>query len=558
MTLRGSDVRVGRIDASAGSNATSLAGAPGAVSIAGSASVTVSDYIDARGATGAAGWVSTGGGSVSISSRGPVLAGTIYASAANSNSAPTGNGGPISISGSAVAVGQLFTNGGNRAGGGAGSAGSPVTITSTGALSVDEIETFGGNSTGDGFPGNGGGAISLTGDGIFTSELRTTAGSSTGNSPGGSAGAITLNGKSAVTILGGVFANGQSASGNAAGAGGAGANVSLHASAGPLSLSGVIRTGGGNGANAPSGTKAGPGGAGGALDLVGTPIDPIAGISTDGGDGGFSNDTDHRGAGGNGGSVHAWSETGIFGTLRSISTSGGSGVAPGIDGAELQDSGPTGLSVDANGLLTFTSQSPAAEGFHVIQTLGNAATTVLTTRSTSHVAVPAVAICTPVTYQVQAFQSVVGWTSPLTAAVPFLRQPSATQKCTDAPALLHSSTVKIKLSALSKNKGSLSFTVQANGVGTVSASATTKGTKAPIAVATIPLAKAGAFTVTLKIDKKTKLQYKLVKQKQKKKKSKGKKKSKPQLVAHVAVTLVAAAPAGKATTSITVPVEVQK
>ncbi len=191
----------------------------------------------------------------------------------------------------------------------------------------------------------------------------------------------------------------------------------------------------------------------------------------------------------------------------------------------------------------------------MIQTLGNAATTVLTTKSTSHVAVPAVAVCTPVSYQVQAFQSAVGWTSPLTAAVPFLRQPSATQKCTDAPALIHSSTVKIKLSALAKNKGSLSFMVQANGVGTVSATATTKGTKAPIAVATIPLAKAGAFKVTLKIDKKTKLQYKLVKQK---KKSKGKKKSKPQLVAHVAVTLVAAAPAGKATTSITVPVEVRK
>jgi hypothetical protein len=560
VSLHGTDVHVGRIDAGAGSSSTGAAGLAGSVSIAGSASVTVTDYIDTRGASGAANYGATGGGSVNITSAGPVLAGTIYASSANANGAPPTGAGAISVSGTNVALGQLFTNGGNRAGGsGYGAPGGTVSVSATSALSVDEVETFGGNSTGDGYPGAPGGAIALAGDGIFTSELRSTAGSATGNSPGGSAAPITVNGRSAVTILGGVFANGQGASGNAGNAGGAGANVSLHATAGPLALSGTIHTGGGNGSNAPSGTKAGPGGGGGALDLVGTPIDPIAGISTDGGDGGFSNDTDHRGSGGNGGSVHAWSETNIFGTLRSISTGGGSGVAPGIDGAELQDSGPTALSIDANGLLSFTSQSPNAQGFNVIQTLGTAATTVLTTRATSKLAVPAVAICTPVTYQVQAFQSAVGWTSPLTAPVAFLRQPSATQKCTDAPALVHSGTVKVKLSSLAKNKGALSFTVQTNGIGTVDATATSKGIKAPVAVATIPLAKTGAFKVTLTIDKKTKLQYKLVKQKSKSKsKSKKKKKAKSELVAHVAVKLVATAPSGKAATSITVPVEVQK
>ena len=176
-------------------------------------------------------------------------------------------------------------------------------------------------------PGGHGGQITLTGDGIFTSELRTTAGSSGGNAGGGSAGPIVVNGRSNVTILGGVFANGMNASGGAPGRrGGAGANVSLRATAGPLALSGSIRTSGGNGGNAPAGVKAGAGGSGGSLDLVGTPIDPILGISTEGGDGGFSNSVDNRGVGGAGGALHAWSETNIFGTLRAISTAGGGAV----------------------------------------------------------------------------------------------------------------------------------------------------------------------------------------------------------------------------------------
>ena len=75
--------------------------------------------------------------------------------------------------------------------------------------------------------------------------------------------------------------------------------------------------------------------------------------------------------------------------------------------------------------------------------------------------------------------------------------------------------------------------------------------KKPLAVSTIPLAKPGSFKVTLKLDLKVKLQYKQGKKK------KGAKKT-PQAVARIAVKLVAAAPTGKATTSITVPVEVRK
>jgi hypothetical protein len=461
------------------------------------------------------------------------------------------------VSGGAVALGQLFVNGGNRSNGaGYGAAANGVSITSAGALTVGNIEAFGGNSNGDGVPGGHGGQISLAGDGVFTSELRTTPGSSAGNAAGGSAGPITVLGRSSVILAGGIFANGASASGaatNPASPGGSGANVVIHASSGLLALAGAIRTNGGNGGNASAGAKAGQGGTGGSLELVGSPIDPILGISTEGGDGGFSNNADTRGVGGAGGALHVWSETGISSSsgLRAVSTSGGSGAPPGLDGAQTQDSGPTGLAIDATGLLSFTSQSPDAEGYRIVQTLGDAATAVLVTRTTSRVAVPAVALCTPVSYQVQAFQSLVGWTSPLTAGVPFLRQPSATQKCVDAPTLTHAKTVVVKQKDLSKAKGGFSFVATTNGLGNVTATAKLKGKKAPLAVVTVALAKAGTFVVTLKLDQKVKLKY------VQPKKKKGKKK-RPPAVAKFSVTLVAAALTGKATTSITVPVEVRK
>ena len=109
----------------------------------------------------------------------------------------------------------------------------------------------------------------------------------------------------------------------------------------------------------------------------------------------------------------------------------------------------------------------------------------------------------------------------------------------------------VKQKSLAKAKGSFSFVVQTNGLGTMTATATTKGAKNPVAVGTFPLAKAGSIKVTLKLDQKVKLQFKQPKKK------KGKKK-RPPAVAHVSVKLVAAAPSGKATTSITVPVEVRK
>jgi hypothetical protein len=548
VTLRGTDVHVGQIDASAGSSNVGAPGAAGTVDVAGTTSVSTSN-VDTSGASGASTFGATGGGNIHIASGGPVLTGNVTASGSNADTAPPSGGGSIVIAGAGVATGQIFTNGGSRSGtSGPGSNGNNVAISSTGALSLGDVEAYGGNSLGDGWAGGAGGSIDIVGDGVITSELRTNAGSNSGTSPGGPAGPIHVTGKSYVSVLGAIVATGGNSSGGAFNppmTGGPGNTVSLRATAGPLSLGAPIRTGGGNGGNAPNGVKAGSGGAGGSIELVGTPIDPIAGISSEGGDGGYSNSTDTRGTGGAGGTLHAWSETNVFGGLRSVSTAGGSGAPPGVDGAQLLDSGPTALSVDATGLLSFTSQSPYAEGYDVYQSIAGApATLVLTTRSTSHVAVPPVALCQAVTYDVTAFQSAVGWTSPPTAPVAFLRQPSATQKCSDAPSLSHGTkAVLLKAANLKKHKGVFSFVVQTNGMGAIAATATTKGGKKPIGTAAITAAKAGALKVTIKLDPKAKLTYKKVK---------GRK------IARVSVKLVAAAPTGSSKTSITVSVEVRK
>ena len=549
VTLRGTDVNVGQVDASAGSSSVGAPGAAGTVDAAGTTSLSIAGTVDTRGSTGPTGFGASSGGNVHLASGGPVLVGTVYASGANADSAPPSGGGSVVISGAGVATGQVFTNGGSRTtSAGPGATGNNVAISSTGALSIGDIEAFGGNAVGPGWAGGAGGQISISGVGVLTSELRTTPGSSSGNAPGAPGGAIRVIGSTYVSILGGVYANGSSASGtfNPPMPGGNGGAVTLHATAGPLSLGAPINTSGGNGGNAPSGAEAGPGGTGGAVELVGTPIDPVVGITSEGGDGGFSNSNDNRGVGGNGGTVHTWSETNIFGGLRSISTAGGSGAPPGIDGAQLVDSGPSGLVIDATtGQLSFTSNSPFAEGYNIYQSIAGApATLVLTTHTTSHVVVPPVALCTPVTYDVSAYASAVGWTSPPTAPVAFLRQPSATQKCTDAPSLAHGTkAVQLKAAGLKKHKGVFSFVVQANGMGSVIATATTKGVKKPIGTATVSAAKAGSLKITLKLDLKSKLTYKLVKGRQ---------------IARVSVKLVAAAPTGSSKTSITVPVEVRK
>ena len=125
-----------------------------------------------------------------------------------------------------------------------------------------------------------------------------------------------------------------------------------------------------------------------------------------------------------------------------------------------------------------------------------------------------------------------------------MRQPSPTQKCTDAPSLVHGTrSVAREGRGPQEAQGHFSFVVQTNGLGAITATATTKGAKKPIGTATATAAKAGACRITLKLDPKLKLRYTLVKGRQ---------------VARVSVKLVAAAPTGTSKSTITVAVEVRK
>ena len=104
------------------------------MTVAGSSSVTINDIIDTRGASGATGINSSGGGNVSISSAGPVLAGNIFASGASANAAAPSGAGAITVTGAGVATGQLWVDGGSRTGAaaGPGAGGNLVSVTSTG------------------------------------------------------------------------------------------------------------------------------------------------------------------------------------------------------------------------------------------------------------------------------------------------------------------------------------------------------------------------------------------------------------------------------------------
>ena len=98
-----------------------LPGVPGTVDVGGTTSVSLSDYIDTRGASGASGFAASGGANVGVASAGPVTIGTVFASGANADSrASVGRRQHRRSPVPAVATGQLWANGGNRTGASAG------------------------------------------------------------------------------------------------------------------------------------------------------------------------------------------------------------------------------------------------------------------------------------------------------------------------------------------------------------------------------------------------------------------------------------------------------
>jgi hypothetical protein len=215
----------------------------------------------------------------------------------------------------------------------------------------------------------------------------------------------------------------------------------------------------------------------------------------------------------------------VFDGLLVIATTGGDGTPAGPAGGQAQNSAPTGLAIDAAGLLALTSQSPLAQGFRVYRTLAGKTEAVLDTTQTSKLAPPATPVCADVVYSVAAFRSDIGWVSAPTTTVAFTRQPTG-GSCTVAPKLT-SPKVERRVKFLKRGAWKIKLRLKAAGVGSLAVELlpgrkplkkpkvekkkskddsakndTSTATAAkPVALATKKVAKPGALTVGITLPK---------------------------------------------------------
>ena len=202
--------------------------------------------------------------------------------------------------------------------------------------------------------------------------------------------------------------------------------------------------------------------------------------------------------GGNGGRVRVWAQLPSLILLQLVDTTGGTGTPAGIDGLQQEEAAPTALSIAAKtGTLSFTTNSPDAEGYRIFASLAGAPAQPLMTTKTGSALLPKVAPCVKADYTLSAFMTGVGWQSDPIGPVSFMAPPSATQACTDAPQLTFGvQKLKKKLKALKKKKWNVSLTFLADGMGTAHVVLSQK--KKVVVAADKPLA-AGRRNVTMKL-----------------------------------------------------------
>jgi hypothetical protein len=474
VTISGADVRTGSIDATAGNGVMAPAGNSAAIKLSASGSITLLGRLDAsgQGASGAAGGPASSGAPITLSAAGPLTAaGGIYSTGATSRLGGTA-GGAISIGGATITADTADVRGGDAPGSGlygAGPAGS-ITAGAPGGASFGSLLASGGNAYSGGAPGAGG-SISVTGSGgsIAANTVLTQAGY-TGNGAGGGGGPITLSASQNLTV-GTVNANGSDAGGAAdppRGGGNAG-NLTLRAADGTLSLEGNVSASGGAGGSNSSGTGlGGPGGNGGQVEVIAHAVGPVASLSSAGGDGGDYGA--NQGPGGLGGAIWAWTNAPLFDDQQLVTSDGGNGNPTGTAGKKHQDSSPTALSIGpSSGLLSFTSQSPDASGYAVLESQAGAAPrAVLQTTSSANLRPPA-PLCVPVTLTVVAVNGAVQWTSDPSPSVAYTRPPSATQGCSDAPRIAAVGHPHVSMRRLRRGRWAATVLVTIRGIGSLQA-----------------------------------------------------------------------------------------
>jgi hypothetical protein len=291
------------------------------------------------------------------------------------------------------------------------------------------------------------------------------------NGPGAPGGPITLSAKTDLTVGGQLEADGSNAGGSAnpPSNGGSAGNVTLDAFTGTLILDGNSTAQGGAGSTSSvNGNIGGTGGNGGQIVVAAHSTGELASLSSAGGPGGDYGDD--QGPGGTGGEILAWTNAPIFNSQQLVSSDGGDGNPTGAAGDQDQNSSPSAPAITPTGVLSFTSQSPQAQTYRVLMSVGGAApVTALDSTVTSGLR-PNAPVCQPVSFTVVALSpTAYGWMSDPSPAVAYTRQPSATQGCSDPSTIDSATTYKISLRALRRAHWVATLPIKTSGIGQLQA-----------------------------------------------------------------------------------------
>jgi hypothetical protein len=508
VSITGTDVRSGNIDATGGSSVDASAGPSGSITLAARGALHALGKLDVAG-SGSTSGEARPGSAIRASAAGPlVVAGGAYA---GGGSSPLGGapGGEITLQGGTVDTGTLWApgaNAGNSATPRDGGAGGAISVTAAGRSSLAALQAFGGNAPAGATPGGGGRiAVTSTAGSIATGRVSTQGGWPNGG-PGASGGPIRLSAHVDLTVADALSASGTNANGETAPprAGGSAGAVLLRAATGALTLGDGARAEGGSGAPHPQdGALGGAGGAGGRVDVVTRTLGTTVAIFTHGGAGGDWGDD--QGPGGSGGAIYAWTDAPLFDDQKVVDSDGGSGNPLGASGLRVPELSPGAPTIDAAGVLSFPSRSPDAEGYRILRSVGGAAPeVVLETTQTTGLRPPA-PVCTPVAFTVAAQNSAVGWTSDPSPPVSWTRPASATQGCGDAPRLTARRKLRLRIAKLRRAGWKAVVPLRSSGIGSVRASLVReprkgrKTAKRPLAIAQLALPKPGARKLAVRL-----------------------------------------------------------
>ena len=561
VSVSGGDVRIsGGIDTTPGRGVDTSAGNPGAIGLVARGGLVVSGPVNASGDTTTNGYGSSAA-SISMTAAGALVASSISATGGASTNFGAGFGGPVALtSGAAISAGSINTAGANSAlggtrggaitvtgasvalgsltadagdatsdpAGGSGDRGGAVTVKAAGIANVGAISARGGSGRTTGFGGMGG-PVYISGERVTTGPITTM-----GENLSASGATVAVVSQTALLLGGPIDSSGAAgAGGDPARPGGSAGSIMLIAAHGALTLGGRLRAEGGAGGT--GGAQGASGGHGASVKLIVQSIAASTGVLSGGGNGGNPGiQNGLRGAGGNGGLVQVWAQAPSLILLQLVDSTGGAGDPNGIDGPQQEESAPTGLTLSKTGLLSFTSHSPEAEGYHLYASLAGTPAKLVMSTAKSGAQVPKVAPCIKADYTLTAFNASIGWQTDPIGPVSLTRPPSAEQACTDAPQVTFlAEKIKKKIRPLSRKKWRVPVRFLADGMG--SAHVVLSRKKKQLAVVDKPLAaRRKNVSVTLTIPKKLRKAGKFT------------------------VTVTGSAPLGKARSKSTLTLEVKK